>query len=299
MRTLVIGGSGFIGRYLVRRLVDTQAHEVSATCNSRPPGDAASSWHRAELADTTSLEALFRAARPETVLHLAAMADVGACEREPERATAINATATAEIARLCAEHGSRLVFVSTEYVFDGRGGPYREDADPAPTTQYGKTKVMAEQAVREQAPGGSIVRTSIVYGWPAPGRRNFATWLVERLQGGQTYVAPPGVMRSPVYVEHLVDGMTALAERESPGIHHVAGRDWVSMHDFALAIADGFGLDRGLVVPGGRERPDDGSAPDSRDILGLDSTATMRRLGLDHPGLAEGIAAMRRAAPAG
>ncbi len=200
--------------------------------------------------------------------------------------------------------GARLVFVSTEYVFGGRRGFYREDDEPSPTTHYGQTKWEAEQEAAKLASCSSILRTSVVYGWPAPGQRNFVPWLIERFRSGNPYYGSTKVFRTPVYVEHLVDGITALVEEYYPGIHHVAGSDWVSMYDFALAIAEGFNLDRGLVIPPdavpggtrGTESQDDTVESRSPDMLGLDCAKTMRLLGLAQPGLIEGIEAMRAGA---
>ncbi len=301
MRLLIVGASGFIGRYLVRRLAGVGGHVVAGTYWSRPPPEDGNFWHRVELTNPAGLESVFNAARPDVVVHLAAIADVGTAEREPERATAVNVTATASIARLSQLHGAKPVFVSTEYVFDGQRGYYREDDAPNPTTHYGRTKWQAEQEVARLASRWNILRTSIVYGWPAPGRRNFAPWLIDRLRSGQPYHPPTDVYRTPVYVDHLVEGIVELVEGDYPGIHHVAGADWVSMYDFAAAIADGFQLDRRLVIPVGQplEEPPGANpvepAAESRslDLLGLDCAKTMQSLGMEFPGLAEGIAAMR------
>ncbi len=289
MRVLVIGGSGFIGRYVSRRLV-ASGHTVVSTFNSRPPVDDGATWRQVEITDPAGLDALFALARPDVVAHLAAMADVGTAERNPEAATAVNATATQAIARLSERHGARLVFVSTEYVFDGQSGPYAEVDTPAPNTQYGRTKLQGEQAVAAIASRWAVLRTSIVYGWPAPGRRNFVPMLVERLRDGEPYHGPTNVHRSPVYVEHLVDGIVRIAEADHAGIFHVAGADWVTMYDFAVAVAEAFGLDTNLVIP---------DRSTARDRLGLDSRRSMAALRLHHPGLADGLAAMRSAAPAG
>ena len=286
MRVLVIGASGFIGRYLVRRLIEGLGHDVVGTFLSHNPPDDGNSWHRVELTDAAELEQVFRLARPDVVVHLAAVADVGAAERDPAKATAVNVTATSLIAKLCELHGARLVFVSTEYVFDGRRGYYKEDDTPSPITQYGRTKREAEQEVAKLASNFSILRTSIVYGWPHPGKRNFAPWLIQRLRSGQPYHGPIDVYRTPVYVEHLVDGIAKLVEGDHQGIHHVAGKDWVSMYDFAVAIASAFELDGGLVIP-------DAGTSQPPDMMGLDCARTMGVLGLDQPGLAAGLTAMR------
>ena len=287
MRVLIIGGSGFIGRYVSRRLA-ASGHSVASTFNSRPPADDGAAWHRVAVTDNAQLDALFQSSRPDAVIHLAAMADVGTAERNPDAARSVNATATEAIARLSERQSAHLLFVSTEYVFDGQSGPYLETDAPSPTTQYGRTKFEAEQSVAALCSRWSILRTSIVYGWPAPGRRNFVPMLVDRLRNGEPYQAPTNVYRSPVYIEHLVDGIVRIAEGAHAGIHHVAGADWVTMHDFAVAVAEKFGLDSSLVIPA--------SAP-TDDRLGLDCARTMADLGLLHPGLNDGLAAMRAAAP--
>ena len=294
MRILIVGGSGFIGRHLVRRLSAGSAHDITATYRSRPPASDGNAWHRVELTNSAELERIFRQARPGMVIHLAALADVMTAEREPERAAAVNVAATSEIARLSELCGARLLFVSTEYVFDGERGLYREDELPNPVTQYGRTKRQAEQQVAELATHWSILRTSIVYGWPEPGQRNYAPLLIESLLKGQSWHAPTDVYRTPVYVEHLADAIAAMTGVDVGGILHVAGADWVSMHDFAVSIARAFNLDEQLVIPtdSGAAKATGSSSP---DLLGLDCARTVHRHGLAHPGLPEGLAAMRAA----
>ena len=296
MRVLIVGASGFIGQYLVRRLNAIPDYAIVGTFWSRSPQDDLIAWRRVELTGSAALEQVFQMAQPDVVVHLAAMADVGTAERNPQLATAVNVTATSTIAHLCQLHGARLVFVSTEYVFDGRRGYYREDEPPNPTTHYGLTKYQAEQEVAKLASSWSVLRTSIVYGWPAPGKRNFVPGLVQRLSSGETYQGPTDVYRTPVYVEHLTAAIARLVEEDFPGIHHVAGSDWVSMYQFASAVAEVFHLDPQLVVlaasPSERSQ-----LPGTPDMLGLDCAMTIRRLGLEHPGLTGGLAAMKANAP--
>ena len=285
MRVLIIGASGFIGQHLVRRLARTPGDCIVGTFLTRSPGTDEISWRNVDLTDPSGLQRLFQSFRPDAVVHLAAMADVGTAEREPERATAINVGATANIARLCDQYRAKLVFVSTEYVFAGDRGNYREDETPAPTTHYGRTKWEAELEVAKLRADWCVLRTSIVYGWPEPGQRNFAPWLIESLRDGRVYNAPTDVYRTPILVDHLCEGIARLVAGDHHGIYHVAGRDWVSMYDFASAIARAFRLEAGLVTPVEQ------ATPAGSDLLGLDCAASMRELGLEYVGLEEGIAA--------
>lgn len=295
MRILVIGASGFIGRYVVRRLNTLSVHNITATYRSRPPASDHNTWRQVELTNPAELDRLFQQARPELVIHLAALADVITARREPERAAAVNLVATSHIAQLSELYGARLLFVSTEYVFDGRRGRYREDEPPNPVTQYGRTKWQAEQEVAKRTTRWSVLRTSIVYGWPEPNRRNYAPLLIESLRKGHPRHAPTDVFRTPVYVARLADVIAIIAANDDAnGILHVAGADWVSMYDFALSIARVFSLDERLVIPTDSAASNTGGS-DSPDRLGLDCARTVQRLGLLHPGLQEGLTAMRAA----
>ena len=303
MRVLVVGASGFIGRHLMRHLAGAQHSVVAGTFRSRVPANDGNSWYRVEVTDPAGLESVFNAVRPEVVVHMAAVADVGAAEREPQRATAVNVGGTTFVAGLTEQHRAKLVYVSTEYVFPGATGYYREDATPHPTTQYGSTKLEAEWEVARRCSHWSVLRTSIVYGWPEPGQRNFGAWLLETLQNGNAYHARTDVYRTPVYVEHLVEGIAALAAGDRHGTFHLAGRDWVSMYEFARAIAHQFDLDTNLVVPTRTEarrtqaaRSEQRERHGEPDLLGLNSTHTMNVLGLPHFALVDGIRAFQSAA---
>ena len=295
MRVLVVGASGFIGRHLVRYLAGAGDNTVAGTFYSRAPGDDGNSWYRVDVTDPAGLGRVFHAVRPEIVVHLAALADVGTAERKSQRATAVNVSGTTLVAGLAEQHQARLVYVSTEYVFSGDTGYYAEDATPHPTTQYGRTKLQAEREVERLCSRWSVLRTSIVYGWPELGQRNYASRLIASLREGSICSARVDVYRTPIYITHLVAGIATLATAGRRGIFHVVDRDWVSMYDFARAIAQAFGLDTDLIAPTEASTGKTDARPP--DLLGLNSTHTMQVLGLPHFGLADGISAFHADAP--
>ena len=296
MHVLIIGASGFIGQYLAMRLQEAPAYEVTGTYYSRVPDNWGYPCHRVELTDHEQLDEIFRLAQPQVVVHLAAIADVAAAESDPARATAVNVSATTRIAQLCTRHQARLIYLSSEYVFSGDRGNYKEDDTPQPNTHYGRTKWEAELAVAREASQWSVVRTSMVYGWPIIDRQNVATTIIDRLEKGDQFYASRDSYRTPIYVEHLTSGIKQLVTDHHQGICHLAGVDWLSMYQFAGAVAQVFQLDGSLVVPGQTSIPFGKDEVPRLDMLGLDCTQTNQRLELRSfdvvAGLGEMLASM-------
>ena len=288
MRVLIIGASGFIGHHLRRRLTQNADFEVTGTYNARAPEDIDDSWYALEITDHHRLDQIFQRVMPEVVVLLAAMADVKTAETNPERATNVNVNGARNVSRLCTEYNARLVFLSSEYVFKGDLGNYKEDEEPNPDTQYGRTKWQAEIAIAEEACDWSIIRTSVVFGWPITGRRNIATAIIDRLRDGKTFEGDASTYRSPIYVDHLTEGIAQLIKDYQPGTFHIAGTDWMNMYQFGLAVAKVFELDNTLVtqVPTSPDLPSKNAAPEGivqaprPDILGLNCNRTTQMLRL-------------------
>lgn len=295
-RLLIIGASGFIGRSLIQRLCAAADYDLSATYHTRMPqdigahGPAPLRWYPADVVDQAQLDRLFQHVRPDVVVHLAAISGIEEAERSPHEATHVNLGGTERIARLCARYQARLVFLSTDYIFSGDRGRYREDELPSPRVHYGKTKWEAEQAIARQLSQWSILRTSMVYGWPPPGAHgNLASGIIRSLESGHPFYGHTDMYRSPIYVGDLVKGMVRLVEGNYQGIYHIAGADWVNMHDFARAVADVFHLDSHLVRPALAPQESKDSRP---RLLGLDSGWSAKQLGLKLSDMASGLQQM-------
>lgn len=244
MRAAVIGGSGQIGGWLLRRLAGRGHHAVGTFATTPLPG-----LDPLDAADRPAAARWVGAQRPDVVFYPAGFTWVDACERDPVRARDFNRDQPLDVARAAARLGARFVYFSTDYIFDGRDGPYAEDAEPAPLNEYGRAKLDAERALTELL-GDSllIVRTCWAFG-PERQGKNFAYQLLRTLSQGKTLSCPSDQVSSPSYAPDVARAVVDLAEAGASGIVHVAGPETIDRVTFARALAEGFGYDPALIVP--------------------------------------------------
>ncbi|MBX5492489.1 MAG: sugar nucleotide-binding protein [Chloroflexi bacterium] len=267
MRLLITGGSGFVGRHVLARLPPTC--QWTATYYRRPPAEPGPRWWPLDLRDAAAVRAVVRAARPDTILHLA----------YDKADPAVTAAGTQHLVEAATAVGARVLLLSTDQVFDGRRGGYREEDPPAPVNAYGAAKLAAEEAV--VAASGLVVRTSLVYRLAPPDPGNHALLLAPLAQG-RTPRLFVDERRSPIYVEDLA---AALLELLIPPLReawerlgvarrlHVAGPEALDRYTFACQLAPCFGipitrLQAARLATSGLDRPADCSL-DSRRARAL------------------------------
>lgn len=243
-RVLLLTAASLVGDYLQKVFAD--AGYVVTACRQRQQSDERDPL-AVDLTDAASLRAVFERTQPEIVLLCAALTNVDLCEQQPELAYAVNTAGPAEVARLCADK-AKLVFFSSDYVFDGQHGPYSEEDEPSPIDYYGRTKLEAEQAIRVLCPGHLIIRTTVVYGCEQAGK-NFAMSLVKTLSQGQQRKVPADQVGTPTHALNLCRIVRELVSSGCQGVYNVVGPDLINRYDFALEICREFGLDKGLLVP--------------------------------------------------
>ena len=242
-RAAVIGGSGQIGGWLLRVLAD-RGYEAVGTYATVPfPG-----LDRVDAADLDGAAAWVRAKRPDVLFYPAGFTWVDGCERDPSRAASANLEQPLNLARAAADAGARFVYFSTDYVFDGENGPYDEESPANPLSAYGRSKRDAEVALADELGGRALsARTSWVFG-PERQGKNFAYQLVKALSEGKEMVCPSDQVSNPSYGPDVARAVVDLVEQGRSGLVHVAGSEVIGRVEFARAIAEGFGLDPGLVV---------------------------------------------------
>ena len=203
-----------------------------------------------DISEEKSVNEVFDKTKPDAAVHAAALTDVDLCETNKQLALKINTAGTANIANACKQQGSFLVYISTDYVFDGEKGFYQETDPPAPIDYYGVTKLEGEEQVKKTLDKYCIGRTSVVYGsTPAAGKTNFALWLVDKLKDNQKVRIITDQWNSPTLNTSLADMTLEIAEKQITGMYHLAGATRINRFDFSKHIAQTFSLDADLINP--------------------------------------------------
>ncbi len=253
----ITGASGMLGR------------ELSAALRSR---DLVRFDHLS--CDITSREMVFerfRAASPDVVVHLAAFTKVNECQRRPERAYAVNDEGTRHVAEAATEVGARLVYISTDYVFDGRKRtPYLEDDPTGPVNVYGKSKAAGETHAG-RASHSLIVRCGWLFG---AGGRNFVEAIRKQIADGTPLRVVGDQVGTPIWTRHLAAAIAALIEREVSGVVHAAATGQCSWHEFATSIVE---LTHAGVPVEAMSTPADGTPRPAFTVLG---DSRLRALGI-------------------
>ena len=244
MKFLVTGSTGLVGRQVVKDLAEN--HEVySCYHNIKPQHGVPISL---DLTNLDSIEKAVDQAKPDVIIHLAAMTDVDLCETEIELAILLNAKATEILARQAAKQQAFFVYVSTDYVFDGKQGMKKEDDPPNPLGFYGKSKLEGELALNNLASGWAIARTSTPFGIH-PTKKSFPLWVKENLESKKEIPVLVDQFTSPTYVPNLSRMLIEVATRQIAGIIHLAGATRISRYNLAELVAEKLNLDKKPLKP--------------------------------------------------
>lgn len=261
VKVLIVGGSGFLGRELVRQAA-AAGLETAATYRSRHPGGVPGvPWHHLDLRAPGHLGEVLAEVAPDAVVN--ASSGYGDWE--------VTADGSVRVALAAAEHGCRLVHVSSDAVFSGGRVHYDETCLPDPISPYGAAKAAAETAVRLLAPAAVVARTSLIIGDGGSAHERLVHDLAAGVRDGVLFTDD---VRCPVHVEDLASALWELAVSDASGVFHLAGTDALNRYELGGLIARRDGLDATALRPGLRI---DGPVPGPLDVR-LDSSATQRRI---------------------
>src|SRR5271169_3276199 len=244
---VVTGASGLLGASVLRSAVEL-GWETVGLCHQHVIRDPAMRVARVDLTDDAATRKLLFELRPDAIVHCAAATNVDWCEDNPKQAEAINVQASAVLAEAAATLNARLVYVSTDSVFDGNEGHYAETDEAVPLNVYARSKLAGEQETLRRNPSAMLVRVNI-YGWNAQNKDSLAEWVLRRLEEGRDVPGFTDVFFTPILVNDLVSVLFAMLKQELTGLYHVVGSERVSKFEFARRVASTFGFDPARVTP--------------------------------------------------
>lgn len=212
-----------------------------------------------------TLEIITKAASRAVVLHLAAKADVDGCEKdkplgENGDAWRINVLGTRNVVRACQQRGLPIIYISTDFVFNGENGPYSEEDQPSPINWYGQTKYEGEKIVGNSGLPFTIVRIAYPYRAKFEIKKDFARTIIAKLREGEISAVTDHVM-TPTFIDDIAWAIDKLIETQNEGIFHVVGSQFITPYEAAVLIAKKLGLAVSRVKKTTRSEYFKGGAP--------------------------------------
>ncbi len=252
-KILITGSNGLLGQNIVHQLAQRNDVDFLATSKgeNRISSLAKDKYQSLDITDKNAVENIFNQYQPDVVINTAAMTNVDACEDHKEQCWDMNVNAVQYLVEASKKHQVHLIHLSTDFVFDGKNGPYKEDDTPNPLSYYGKSKYKAEQIIQNSGlQNWAIARTIIVYGVVEKmSRSNVVLWAKSALEKGEPINVVDDQFRSPTHASDLAKGCIAIADKKAQGIYHISGKELMSILELVHRVADFYQLDKSIITP--------------------------------------------------
>lgn len=248
-RILIVGSNGKLGTGLARFFSQNIECELLCAGSAEKSYTGGVEYEQIDITKKNSIKTLFHKFFPDIVINAAGFTNVDLCEKQKELSWNVNVKGTESLAVSSWAIDAHMIHISSDYIFDGKEGPYTEEDIPHPISYYGRTKLAAENALRTSGTKHTIVRTNVLYGSSIYGRPDFASWVIENLAGKKEIRVVTDQYNNPTLISDLVAAIGTIADTEKEGIYNIGGAKYLSRYDFAVKIAEYFGLISGFIVP--------------------------------------------------
>lgn len=249
-KILITGSNGLLGQKLLNVLDSDVDNLVGIDLtNESFIKNIPHQYHRLDLTNRKLTSDCICTIEPQVIIHTAAMTAVDKCEIEKEACWKVNVNATDHIISAAQKIKAKVIFISSDYIFNGKKGPYREDDLPDPVGYYGKSKLAAENMLRGSSLDWAIVRTIVLYGVGIKVRASFVTWLLKELRAQKSVNIVNDQWSNTTMVDDLAAGIMRIIDLERSGIYNIAGKGYLNRYEFALKIAEFFELNPDLIHP--------------------------------------------------
>lgn len=307
-RVLVTGASGFVGAHIACGLAKAGFDLIALAGQRAVPEEVArtgATLFKVDLGDASQVETIFRTECPEVVVHVAALANAGVCEKDQLLAERCNVTAVKNLvaAANMLPNPPTVIHFSTDLVFDGNSpapkGGFTEADDPLPCSIYGKTKRAGEQIIMEETDNGIVLRASLVYGRAIGGQEGFLGWIRSGLSMKRSVTLFADEWRTPILVDDITRTVIALVSRSTanpesghllPRLLHLGGPERINRFDFGVAYTRRFGFDEKLLIAA--SQLDFPAVPPRPTDVSLSSARLAGTIGIEPLGVEQGLASL-------
>ena len=252
-KILITGSNGLLGQKLIHLILDHSNHKLLATSKGENRVQSRQDFNYCSMDITNNDEVVSVVSdfNPDVIINTAAMTNVDACESNREQCVAMNVHGVQHLVDVSIENDIHLIHLSTDFVFDGDSGPYKEDDTPNPLSFYGASKYDSEQIlINSDLKNWAIARTIIIYGHVENmSRSNIVLWAKGALEQQTPINIVDDQFRSPTYAADLAKGCLLIAEKQANGIFHLSGKDSMSILELVENVADFYGLDKNNINP--------------------------------------------------
>lgn len=252
MKTILTTGSnGLLGQKITEKVLAEGRVKLIATSKgaNRYPITNGYEYAEMDILNFERVREVIEAYRPDALIHTAAMTNVDTAEANKDLCHALNVEAVGNLISLCEEKDIHLVHLSTDFVFDGADGPYRERDAVNPLSYYGESKVLAEELLKNSQAKWTIIRTILVYGITSDmSRSNIVLWAKGALEKGSPINVVNDQWRMPTLAEDLAEACLLAVEKNAAGIYHISGKNYMSIADLVRKVADYWALDKSIIT---------------------------------------------------
>jgi dTDP-4-dehydrorhamnose reductase len=248
-KVLITGANGLLGQALVR--VFYKKYQIMTTGQEEQPVLATGEWPYVQLDITNHSRSkkIINQFAPDVLVNAASYTHVDDCERNREFCWQVNVKGVENLANLARRYDFHFIHYSTDYVFDGKKGPYSEEDRPVPLGYYAKSKLASENVLRQIGCSFTIIRTCVIYGTGREVKKNFFLWTLESLMNEKNIRVVTDQYNNPTLAEDLALGSSVIIDQAALGLYNLAGKDYVNRFDFARAVALRFDLNPALILP--------------------------------------------------
>jgi dTDP-4-dehydrorhamnose reductase len=248
MRVLITGANGLLGQKLVALLHNRGTNFIASSLGASRIQLPGLDYCPLDISNHHQLQEVVERYRPTVIVNTAAMTQVDQCETDREKCWQLNVKAVAHLIKASADIKAHLIHLSTDFIFDGLDGPYREQDQPNPVNFYGQSKLAAEKLLYESSIKWSIARTILVYGvTPGESRSNIMLWVKRSLESGKVIQVVDDQFRTPTLAEDLAMGCYLIAQQAAAGVYHISGEELLTPYEIAIITARHFSLDESLI----------------------------------------------------